>query len=417
MQDGYISPHANRLPRWLNRTVLGIGLASLFSDLSHETVTAVLPAFMASLGASAAALGAIEGTADAVSSLAKLGGGWLADRLPRRKPLAAFGYVLTGLAMGAMALAYNAWSAGAARALGWFGRGIRTPSRKALLSAAVSSEYYGRAFGFERALDETGGLLGAASAWFFLQYLHWDYVRIFAWTLVPGFLAAGAIFFLVKEARRVTVIKMSFVHSLRELPPVFRRFLLGVALFGAGDFSKAMLILLAAQSLAPALGPVKAAATASALYVLHKVFYMAVSYPAGHLGDRFSKPVMLAIFYLLAMVMGLVLIFAPMNLPVLCVVFILAGVYVAGQDALEDALAASLMEKDRHGTAFGTLATVNGMGDFVSSLAVGVLWTRFSPAVAFAFATILFALGTLVIWRLPRQSSVPPRTIPLPGRS
>lgn len=107
---------------WINRTVLGVGLASLFSDLSHETATAILPAFLASLGASAAALGAIEGVADAVSSFTKMGGGWLADRFQRRKPLAVFGYVLTTIAMGTLAFVTNAWQAGIARTLGWFGR-------------------------------------------------------------------------------------------------------------------------------------------------------------------------------------------------------------------------------------------------------------------------------------------------------
>ncbi len=385
---------------WINRTVLGIGLASLFSDLSHETATAVLPAFLASLGASAAALGAIEGFADAVSSFTKMGGGWLADRLQRRKPLAVFGYALTTIAMGALAFVTNAWQAGFARTLGWFGRGIRSPARKVLLSAAVSREHYGRAFGLERAMDETGGLLGAVTAWFLLQQLHWDFSRILLWTIVPGFFAIMAIGLVVREEKRVSVKKLSFAHSLRELKPDFRRFLGGVALFGAGDFSKSMLILFAAKSLAPEMGTVKAAAAASALYVLHKVFYMGCSYPAGHLGDRFNKASLLAFVYLLGAVMGLVLMFAPANIYMLAAVFILAGVYVAGQDSLEDALTAELTGSDQHGMAFGTLAAVNGVGDFVSSIMVGLLWTHVSVTAAFGYSTVLFTAGAFIVWRL-----------------
>lgn len=394
--------------KWINRTVLGVGLASLFSDLSHETATAILPAFLASLGASAAALGAIEGIADAVSSFTKMGGGWLADRLQRRKPLAVFGYVLTTIAMGALAFVVNAWQAGFARTLGWFGRGIRTPARKALLSAAVLPEHYGRAFGLERAMDETGGLLGAVAAWFLLRQLHWDFSHILLWTIVPGFFAVMAIGLVVREEKRVAVRKLSFAHSLKELKPDFRRFLGGVALFGAGDFSKSMLILFAAKSLAPEMGSVKAAAAASALYVLHKVFYMGFSYPAGRLGDRFSKAGLLAFSYLLAAVMGLILMFAPMKMSVLAVVFVLAGLYVAGQDALEDALTAELTGKDQHGVAFGTLAAVNGMGDFVSSIVVGLLWTHVSPVAAFGYSTVLFTAGAWIVWRLHRDIRICP---------
>lgn len=385
---------------WFNRTVGGTGLASLFSDLSHETATAILPAFLASIGASAAALGAIEGIADAVASFAQLGGGWLADRLRRRKPIAAFGYAITTIATGALALVLSAFWAGVARTVAWFGRGIRTPARKVLLSGAVKPEYYGRAFGFDRAMDETGGLLGAASAWFLLQRYHWTFPRIFLWTILPGILAVASVGLIVREGKRLAAERLPFVCSLRGLPQRFRRFLLGVAVFGAGDFSKTMLILLAAQSLSPELGRIKAAATASALFVLHKVFYMGSSYPIGHLGDRFDKARLLTAIYLLAAGMGLVLVFAQPTQTVLALVFVLAGVYVAGEDAMEDALAATLTDASQHGVAFGALATVNGMGDFVSSFIVGILWTRVSPSVAFGYATAMFIAGALLVLRL-----------------
>src|SRR5437868_14889156 len=122
--------------KWLSRSVLGIGLASLFSDLSHEAVTAVLPAYLATLGAAAAALGTIEGIADGFSSAAKLFGGWLSDRLHRRKPLCATGYTVMALAPVLIAAASNWILVLAGRSIAWISRGIRTPPRKALLSEA-----------------------------------------------------------------------------------------------------------------------------------------------------------------------------------------------------------------------------------------------------------------------------------------
>lgn len=155
--------------RWLNRTVLGIGLASLFSDWSHEIATTVMPAFLATMGVAAAWLGLIEGVSDGLSSFAKMASGYYTDRLQRRKPIAVAGYLVTALGTASFGLATAAWHVLTARAVAWLGRGVRTPIRKALLAASVTKETYGRAFGFERMLDTLGAIVGPASAFFLLQ--------------------------------------------------------------------------------------------------------------------------------------------------------------------------------------------------------------------------------------------------------
>src|SRR5437773_2394951 len=150
--------------RWLNRTVLGIGMASLFSDWSHEIATAVLPAFLATMGVAAAWLGIIEGVSDGLSSFAKMASGYYTDKLQRRKPIAVIGYVVTALGTASFGLASAAWHVLIARAGAWLGRGVRTPVRKTLLASAVTPETYGRAFGFERMMDTLGAIVGPASA-------------------------------------------------------------------------------------------------------------------------------------------------------------------------------------------------------------------------------------------------------------
>jgi MFS family permease len=123
--------------KWLNRNVVGMALASFFSDAGHEAATSILPLFLIAIGAPAAALGTIEGVADAISSFVKLGSGWFSDRVGRRKPIAVLGYVLTGLSTGLFALA-NAWPfVLLTRAIGWFGRGIRGPVRDAMLAESL----------------------------------------------------------------------------------------------------------------------------------------------------------------------------------------------------------------------------------------------------------------------------------------
>jgi len=389
-----------RPPGWLNRTVLGIGLASLFSDWSHEVATAILPTFLAGLGAAAAWVGLIEGLADGLSSFAKMGSGFFTDQWRRRKPIAVVGYLLTAGATAAIGLATQAWHVLLCRATAWFGRGIRTPVRKALLAAAVTPAAYGRAFGFERMLDTLGAVVGPATAAALLVAFDHHYTQVFLATLIPGGIAAALIALVVQERQRAPVPHISFGERLAALPAPFRRFLLAVGIFGAGDFAHSMLILLATQQLAARFGPTRAATLAVSLYVLHNVFYAGFAFVAGWLADRFDKRTLLATGYALAAFTGLLLVCAPLTLPVLVLIFMLAGIYVATEEALEDALAAELVGTEHHGMGFGVLATVNGVGDLFSSVIVGLLWSGFGPRVAFAYSAALFAVGAALVWRL-----------------
>lgn len=385
---------------WLNRTVLGIGLASLFSDWSHEMATTVMPAFLATMGVAAFWVGLIEGVSDGLSSFAKMASGYYTDKLRRRKPVAVVGYLVTALGTASFGLATAAWHVLMARAFAWLGRGVRTPVRKALLAGSVTKESYGRAFGFERMMDTLGAIVGPASAFFLLGAFNHHYPTLFAVTLIPSLIAVALIVFAVREKERKPVPHVSFGERLRLLPPSFRKFLVAVGLFGAGDFAHTLLILLATQKLTPELGAAKAASIAVGLYVLHNIFYAGFAFIAGWLADRFRKNLVLATGYALAAVMALLIIFLPLTVWTLCTIFILGGVYVAIEETLEDSFCAELVGEEHHGMAFGTLATVNGMGDFLSSIIVGALWTAFGTSVAFGYSAVLFAVGAVLVLRL-----------------
>ena len=386
--------------RWLNRTVLGIGLASLFSDWSHEMATTVMPAFLATMGVAAFWVGLIEGVSDGLSSFAKMASGYYTDKLQRRKPVAVIGYLVTAMGTASFGLATAAWHVLLARAFAWLGRGVRTPVRKALLAGSVTKEAYGRAFGFERMMDTLGAIVGPATAFVLLGVFHHHYPSLFAVTLIPSLIAVGLIAFVVREKERKPVAHVSFGEQLRMLPPSFRKFLVAVGLFGAGDFAHTLLILLATQKLTPELGAAKAASIAVGLYVLHNVFYAGFAFIAGWLADRFRKNLVLATGYALAAVMALAIIFFPLTVWTLGAIFILGGVYVAIEETLEDSFCAELVGEEHHGMAFGTLATVNGVGDFVSSIIVGALWTAFGTSAAFGYSAALFVAGALLVLRL-----------------
>ncbi|MFB3778121.1 MAG: MFS transporter [Bryobacteraceae bacterium] len=377
---------------WLNRTVLGIGMASLLSDLSHETVTSLLPGLLATLGVAAAALGTIEGVADGLSSVAKLYGGWWTDRLRRRKPLCASGYGVMAAATLVIATAGHWLIVLAGRTLSWIARGLRTPPRKALLAEAVTPDYYGRAFGFERTMDTLGAVLAPVATLLLLKsgLAGRD---LMLWATVPALLAVLAITQLVQETPAREPHPRRLLASYRDLPPPYLRLLRWIGLFGAGDFAHSLMILYATSVLAPRAGAAAAASTAVALYALHNICYAASSYPAGWLADRLSKRKLLAAGYALGALVALLLAMSAGSLPVLVLVFALGGAYVGIEETLEDSLAAELVPPRQRGAGFGLLSMVNGAGDFVSSLATGWLWSAAGPTVAFGFAGLLMAAG------------------------
>jgi MFS family permease len=386
---------------WLNRTVLGVGLTSLFSDWSHETATAVLPAFLAMIGAGPAWLGVIEGLADGLSSFAKLSAGHYTDQLKRRKPLVLAGYAITALATGSFALATHAYDLLFGRVLAWLGRGVRSPSKKALLAADVPPGAYGRAFGFERLMDTVGAIAGPLTALWLLDVTAHSYRKVFLYTLIPGLLAVLIFAVLVRERPIAMKERKSFLVGLRTLPIPFRRLLLAIGVFGAGDFSHTLLILYASQMLAPGHGIARAASLAVGLYTLHNVFNAGSAYVSGWLSDFVpQRNLVLAGGYALAGVTAVLLCTGTRSLPLLAAIFVLAGLYKGTEDALEDALAAEYVPREQHGMAFGTMAAVNAVGDFLSSVMVGTLWSAYSVRAAFGTSAVLFFAGAFLVLRL-----------------
>jgi MFS family permease len=399
---------------WLNRNVAAMGLTSLLSDVSHEMGTAILPSFLTALGVSAAALGLIEGVADGVASFVKLAAGWLSDRARSRKPIAVGGYFLTGGSTAVFALAFGWPLVLLGRAVGWFGRGIRGPARNAILAASVPAESRGKAFGFERAGDTVGAIIGPLIAVVLLEYLPpraaepgFPFRIIFLFTLIPGMAAGMTFAFLVREFPGSRT-DAKFFAAIRNLPRSFRHFLVGVGVFGMGDFSHTLMILAATQLLVPGRGMAHAAAAAALLYVAHNVVYAAASYPVGALSDRLGRRGLLALGYLAGVLTaaGFVAAFfwGLRTIPYLVLLFALGGFYLAFEEALEGAITADLVPPEVRGTAYGVLGAVNGFGDVGASILVGFLWTAVSPALAFGYSAAAMLAGGILIYRLPFQS-------------
>jgi len=391
--------------RWLNRNILGMGLASLFSDMNHEMASAVLPLFLSSvLGAPAFALGVIEGVADGISTLFELWSGWYSDRIGKRKGLAVAGYAITAFSKATFALATNWWHVLFGRTFGWIGWSIRSPVRDALLTESTTPATISRAFAFHRTMDTLGAILGPLIATLLLAHVS---IRvIFLVSLIPGVCAVLSLIFLVKEKARKPDPRHAW-HSMKSLPGGFFKFLIPVGLFGISNFAPTLLILRAQDLLTPSLGGLTAGAFAVGLYTFSNVVYALVAYPMGVLADRFSKRAILSLGFALFGLLCLGFLLADERKWILVVLFACVGIYTAIIESSQPALASTLMPEDQHGAGFGLMSTVDGVGDFLSSVTMGVLWTTVSPNAGFAAAggLALFSSGLLFFLRLPKTAT------------
>ena len=400
--------------KWLNRNVAAMGFTSLFSDANHEMATAVLPFFLATLGAGPEILGLIEGFSDVSSSLVKSFSGYLSDKIGRRKPLLNIGYALTGIFTPLIALT-TSWSQVLVLRIGaWTGRGARGPPRDALLADSVSPEATGKAFGFHRTMDTLGATIGPALALFFLTFL--NYRQIIAISAIPGLAALLIVLFFVREVGKklspdtpiisahggLVVKDKGFITSIKTLPRSFKLFLVGVGVFGLGNFANSLFTLRAQQVLAPRVGTLEASAIAVGLYTLLNVAYAVSSFPIGALSDKVGRRRILAIGYFVSAVTCLGTALLTADFLFLVPIFLLAGFFTAITDTIEGTAAADLLPTESRGTGFGVLQTVNGIGDFASSAVVGVLWALISPLMAFTYAAILSAAGGIILLYLTR---------------
>jgi len=390
---------------WLSLSVIALASASLFSDIGHEMATAVLPMFIGTMGLGAAALGVIEGVADFLNSMAKLGGGYLGQRLSRKKSITACGYLITALSTAALSWGRGFWAFLTLRSAAWIGRGYRAPLRDFMMSDAVPPTHYGRAFGLERAGDMIGAVAGPLSAALLIA-IGLGYRQIFAWALIPGILAASSVFFFVREKPHHPDTPVA-LHDIRaRLPSGFGLLLTAILTFGMGDFSRTFLILVAVRRL----GAGAALGTGGLflslpilLYVLHNAVSALATVPAGRAGDRWSKKRVLTLGYALGAVCNLLLWAGTGSRASLALIFALSGVYIAIEDIIEKAYVSELLPRSVRSYGLGLLATANAAGDMLSSLYVGILWEWVGPLWAFGAAAAFSCAGFVFLAALPSR--------------
>lgn len=384
--------------RWLTPGVRGIGAASLLSDLGHEVPTALLPRFITSLGGSAAALGVIEGIADGLAGIARLAGGALADDPERRRAVAVGGYTSVAILSGLIGAATAVWQVGILRASAWTARGLRVPSRNALLADATPREAYGRAYGFERMMDNLGAIGGPILALLLVSVFSIRTAILLS--IVPGLMATGAILYAI---RRLATPEDRERRPIRlQVRPVIRaglgRLMMGVSAFELGNVAATLLILRATELLSPGRGADSATSVALVLYVCYNAAATLASVPAGHLSDRTTPRLVLSGGVIVFFAAYAIFAFVGPSVPALLVAFVLAGVGIGCVETAEHAAVAVAAPADVRGSAFGLLASVQSFGNLAASGIAGIIWTAVSPKVAFIYVAtwMLMAVALLV---------------------
>ena len=383
--------------QWLTRGVASVGLTSFFSDAGHEITTSVLPSFVTvTLRSSAGALGVIEGISDALTGVAKLFAGPIANDERLRLRMASGGYLVTAAATGAVGLAATVWQAGLLRATAWTARGVRSPARDAMLASLAPHDAYGRAFGLERAGDNLGAVAGPLLA---AGLVAWLGIRPALYlAAIPGVFAAIAITTAAAEARkrhdpvkRRVSLQLSGLREAGLLRP-----LLPIAAFELGNMATTLLIL-RGTGLLHTHGRSVAAATSLAvlIYAGHNLLAAIVAYAGGHWIDRTGPRIAFATGA--AVYVTSYLLFALTSSgdwPLLVIAFLFAGTGIGLAETAESALVARLLPDHLRGSGFGVLGGVQSFGDFASSAAVGLLWSAVSPTAGFLYATGWMVIAT-----------------------
>lgn len=361
----------------LSRTVIALGAVSLLTDASSEMIYPLLPVFLASvLGAGPVAIGAIEGAAESVAALLKLASGWWSDRLPRRKPLVVAGYGLSSLVRPLVGLAQSVPQVAAIRLLDRVGKGVRGAPRDALIADAVEPGLRGRAFGFHRAADHLGAVIGPLVAWALVAGAGMPLRTVFLLAGVPAALAVLTLLLWVREAPRAGPAAGGGGRLAREgLPRTFWRYLLVLLVFTSGNSTDALLILRAGElGVSPAM--------VLPLWAMLHVVKSASSTPGGVLSDRVGRrPLIVGGWAVYALVYAGFA--AATEAWHAWVLFAAYGTYFGLTEGVEKALVADLVPAEVRGAAFGWYNLTIGLAALPASLLFGALWQGFGAHVAF----------------------------------
>jgi len=372
--------------RIITRVVLLLSLVSLFTDTASEMLYPVMPLYLKEIGFSVAAIGILEGFAEAVAGLSKGYFGTWSDNIGVRMPFVRWGYGLSAISKPMMAVFTYPWWVFFARALDRTGKGLRTGARDAILSDESTPETKARVFGFHRAMDTVGAVIGPSLALLFLYFYPSQYKPLFLYALLPG-IAAIVVTFLIKEKRRERPAHKkypsfkAFYQYWLQAPVAYKRLASALLMFTLFNSSDVLLLLRMKDS-------GTSDTTLISVYIFYNIVYALLAYPFGALADKTSlKKIFMGGLFLFAIV------YAGMcskgSTYWYLSLFLLYGAYAAATEGISKAWITKIVDKEKVATAIGTYTGFQSIAALLASSMAGILWQYFGAVAAFITSAIV----------------------------
>ncbi len=370
----------------LERNVFYTGLTRFFTDTSTKIIYSVMPLFLLSIGASKTSISLIEGVAESTSSLLKALSGYWSDKIGKNKPFMIIGYGITALVTPLYALARIPVHILLLRFLERIGKGVRAAPRDSLIRASVKGNNLGKNFGFHKAMDNSGAIIGPLAAFLLLSIFPLNYKNIFLIAGIPAVIGVITIVFYIKEASRPKADSSPKI-KLSDLPKRFYFFLIIVFLFNLGNSADALLLVKTAET-----GIEKA--YIPFVYMIFNVVSVLFAIPAGKISDKIGRTKLIFTGFLIYSFVYFM--FGRFNsIGIFIPLFVLYGLYSALADTGQKAMVGDLVSKEQIGTGFGLYHALLGITLLPASLIAGLLYDMVSPSAPFYFGSAMAALASI----------------------
>lgn len=377
----------NRKIWGLERNIFFSGITSFFTDTTTKMIYAVMPLFLMSIGASKTELSLIEGIAESTASLIKAISGIWSDKIGKNKPFMIVGYAFTTVISPLFSLVTSPLQVLVLRFTERIGKGIRTAPRDSLIAATAGDSNRGRGFGFHKAMDNSGAIVGPLLAFAVLSLFPGDYRKVFLVSVIPGILGVLTLVFFVKEAKKRKDELVERI-SLKDFPIDYYLFL-GIAfLFTLGNSTDALLLIKATDIGISAL-------FIPLVYLIFNSVSVIFAIPLGMLSDKFGRERLIIIGYLLYSLIYFGFGSADDKVTVLFL-FALYGIYSAATDGVQKALVSDLIDKNKRGTGLGLYNSLIGITLLPASVIAGILYDKVDNQAPFYFGSAM-ALAAAIL--------------------
>jgi MFS family permease len=372
----------------LPKNIFFLGLTSLFNDFSSEMVFAVFPAFFTSvLKAGAASLGLVDGVAEGLSNFFKIFSGSFSDKFQSRKPLIVFGYVFSVLTRPFYIFTSTVGAALGLRVADRIGKGFRDPPRDAIISLSSPKEELGRSFGYHRAMDTMGSILGPLVAYLILRFYPLHFNTVFLTAFVVGIFTILTLFFISDVAIKNAKAKTSFISGFKNLSGKFKLFIIAIFILSIGSLPIAVM-LLKTESIGLMIADIPL------FYMIYNLSYAGFSMFAGKMSDKFGTRIIIFIGYFILLISYFFLNLAHSPW-ILAFSFLLLGLFPALTDGVQRSLTAKISDNEVRGSAMGLLNAAVGFGALIAGIGGGFLWQTYGSTIAFLVSGGVVILGLI----------------------